>query len=71
MWSQVYPPPLVKALLRGMLRSAEGENVCVEFSDAVMALAVDDDAEAEPTHDDFFHRRQQTIDEALWRLHVN
>ena len=22
------PPPLVKALLRGMLRSAEGENVC-------------------------------------------
>jgi len=70
-WSQVSPPPLVKAMLRGMLRSAEGECVCVEFCDAVAALAVDDDAEAEPTHDDFFHRRQQTIDEALWRLHVN
>ena len=65
------PQPLIMAMLRGMQRFAEGECVRADFCDAVATLAVDDDAETEPTHDVFFHRRQQTIDEALWRLHVN
>ena len=54
---------VVKAMLRGMLRSSEGVSVCTDFCDAAAALAVDHDAEAEPIHDDFFHRRQQHIDE--------
>jgi len=66
-----HPQPLIMAMLRGMQRFAEGECVRADFCDAVATHAVDDDAETEPTHDDFFHRRQQTIDEALWRLHVN
>ena len=59
------------AMLRGMQRFAEGERARADFCDAVATLAVDDDAETEPTHDVFIHRRQQTIDEALWSLRVN
>ena len=65
-----HPQPLIMAMLRGMQRFAEGERVRADFCDAVATHAVDDDAETEPTHDVFIHRRQQTIDEALWRLHV-